>query len=247
MPFVTAGHPTADATSAVIVGMHQAGASIVEVGIPFSDPIADGPVIAASMHRALQAGATPHAAFAMMSDARRKTEGGIVAMVSWSIVSRIGCSAFLSRAAESGCDGLILPDVDIADAGDVAEQCDRLSLALGLLVAPASSDSRIKEIVRHCRGFVYLLARAGLTGERDASPEVEASVARLRSHTSLPIVAGFGVSSPAHVAAVTASADGVIVGSALVRRMESAQDPVTAAVDFTRELAAALARRAPRS
>ena len=247
MPFVTAGHPTADTTSAAIVGMLEAGASIVEVGIPFRDPIADGPVIAASMHRALQAGVTPNTAFSMMADARTKTDGGVVAMVSWSIVSRIGCAAFLSRAAESGCDGLIVPDVDTADAGDVAEHCDRLNLALGLLVAPASSDSRIREIVRHCRGFIYLLARAGLTGERDATPEVEASVARLRNHTSLPIVAGFGVSSPAHVSAVTSSADGVIVGSALVRRMESAQDPVVAAVDFTRELAAALARRAPQT
>ena len=140
MPFVTAGHPTADTTSAAIVGMLEAGASIVEVGIPFSDPIADGPVIAASMHRALQAGVTPNTAFSMMADARTKTDGGVVAMVSWSIVSRIGCAAFLSRAAESGCDGLIVPDVDTADAGDVAEHCDRLNLALGLLVAPASSD-----------------------------------------------------------------------------------------------------------
>lgn len=243
MPFVTAGHPTRDATAATIVGMHRAGAAIVEVGIPFSDPIADGPVIAASMHRALQDGVTPAAALEMVATARTQTDGGIIAMVSWSIVSRIGATTFLSQAAKSGLDGVILPDIDTSDAGAVAEQCDRLNLALGLLVAPGSSDLRIREIVRHCRQFVYLLARAGLTGEQDAAPEVEASVARLRKHTSLPIAAGFGVSSPAHVAAVTASADGAIVGSALVRRMESAADPVVAAVDFTRDLASGLSKR----
>lgn len=245
MPFVTAGHPTRQTTAASIVGMHKAGASIVEVGVPFSDPIADGPVIAASMHRALQADVTPRAVLEMVASARTKTDGGILAMVSWSIVSRIGATAFLSDAAASGLDGVILPDIDTADAGAVAQQCDRLHLALGLLVAPGSSDARMREIVRHCRQFVYLLARAGLTGERDVAPEVEASVARLRKHTSLPIAAGFGVSTAAHVSAVTASADGAIVGSALVRRMESAADPVAAAVDFTRELATGLGRRTP--
>lgn len=247
MPFVTAGHPTRDATAATIVGMHQAGAAFVEVGIPFSDPIADGPVIAASMHRALQDGVTPSAAFEMVAAARARTEGGIIAMVSWSIVSRIGPATFLSQAAKSGIDGVILPDIDTADAGSVAEHCDRLQLALGLLVAPGSSDMRVREIVRHCRQFVYLLARAGLTGERDTAPQIEASVARIRTHTNLPIAAGFGVSSASHVSAVTAHADGAIVGSALVRRMESAVDPVAAAVSFTRELAVGLAQHPPKS
>ena len=243
MPFVTAGHPSTDVTTAAIVGMHGAGASIVEVGVPFGDPIADGPVIAASMHRALQAGVTPRAALEMVADARARTEGGIVAMVSWSIVSRIGASTFLAEASAHGLDGLILPDIDIADAGRVADLCDRSNLALGLLVAPGSGDARVLEIVRHCRQFVYLLARAGLTGERDAAPEVQASVARLRTLTALPIAAGFGISNAAHVAAVTASADGAIVGSALVRRMDAAKDPVAAAVEFTRELAGGLAAR----
>lgn len=245
MPFITAGHPSRDATAAAIVGMHKAGAAIVELGIPFSDPIADGPVIAASMHQALQAGVTPSAALAMVAAARAHTDGGVIAMVSWSIVSRIGATTFLAEAAKSGLDGVILPDIDVADAGAVADVCDRHHLALGLLVAPGSSDERIREIVRHCRQFVYLLARAGLTGEQSAAPEVEASVARLRKHTSLPIAAGFGISNAAHVSTVTASADGAIVGSAIVRRMDSAEDPAAAAIHFTRELAAGLAQRPP--
>ncbi len=242
MPFLTGGYPSLAVTTDAIGAVAQAGASIIEVGIPFSDPIADGPVISASMHEALAAGATVEGVFRAVAQARAHTDVGLVAMVSASIVTRIGAHDFVSRAAHAGFDGLIVPDLDSAGAGELANLCESRGLSLALLVAPTSSNERSREIVSHCRGFVYLLARAGITGERDASPEIAGPVAALRAVTRLPIAAGFGISTAAHVAAVTQHADAAIVGSALVRRMGSTT-PVEAAAEFTSLLAAGL--RAP--
>ncbi len=246
MPFITGGYPSLDVTTSAIESIADAGASIIEVGIPFSDPIADGPVISASMHDALQAGADPHSVFNAVRVARAKTSVGLIAMVSVSIVTRIGAKTFISQAADSGFNGLIVPDMDLSQASELSHLCESRDLALALLVAPTTSPDRMAQITNSCRGFIYLLARSGLTGEQKSSPEIADSVNAIRSFSKLPIAAGFGISTPEHVAAVTKYADAAIVGSALVRRM-SQGDPVKAAADFTRLLATGLRTGLPAS
>ncbi|MHC4220455.1 MAG: tryptophan synthase subunit alpha [Planctomycetota bacterium] len=241
MPFVTGGYPTLAATAAVLPALEaELGpeGGIVEIGIPFSDPIADGPVIAASMHEALTAGVTPPAASAL----------GLVAMVSASIVYRMGVARFMANAADAGFDGLIVPDLTDNGQGrddDLGEIAASHGLSFSLLVAPATSPDRLKRIVSRCRGFVYVLARAGLTGEQQAAPEIADRVAAIRKLTDLPVAAGFGISRPRHVAAVTAVADAAVVGSAIVRRMSDGGDPARAAAEYVKSLVAALARRGP--
>jgi tryptophan synthase alpha chain len=246
MPFVTAGYPSSDVTEAVIPALEEAGAHLIEIGIPFSDPIADGPVIAGSMHEALLGGVTPQRVFDLVRTIRPGVQAGLVAMVSDSIVARWGARRFVDEAAAAGFDGLIIPDIDTNEAAAVSELAAQRGLSFTLLVAPTTPEPRIRAVVGLCSGFVYLLARAGLTGERDAAPEIGGRVATVRRHTDLPIAVGFGISSAAHVEAVTACADGAIVGSALVRRMGEAADPVRAASDFVGGLARGLTVKAAR-
>lgn len=245
IPFVTAGYPSLEVTAEVVPALETAGASIVELGIPFSDPIADGPVIAASMHVALGAGVTPGAVFNIVGQLRQATSVGLVAMVSDSIVQRMGPQQFLADAAEAGFDGLIIPDLDLSGAPAAAELAAGHGMTLSLLIAPTTPDDRIERIVGHCSGFVYVLARAGITGERDTTPDIAARVESVRQHTDLPIAVGFGISEPEHVSAVTELADAAIVGSAIVRRMGPDVDAVSAAADFARTLAAALTNHRP--
>lgn len=240
MPFITAGYPSMEVTERLLPKLESAGASIVEVGFPFSDPIADGPVIASSMHEALAAGATPKKIFEMTRRARPTIEMGLIAMVSESIIARMGEEQFVTEAAEAGFDGLIVPDIDLDAAVELKALADAWNLTLSLLIAPTSTPARIERIVALCSGFVYLLARAGITGESDDAPQIDDQVRRVRAATTLPIAVGFGISHAAHVAAVTGYADAAIVGSALVRRMGEASDPVAAASSFVSEIATGL-------
>ena len=240
MPFVTGGYPTIDSTREVIPVLEAAGASIVEIGFPFSDPIADGPVIAASMHEALAQGLRVEHLFRMVRDVRPEVSMGLLAMVSQSIIERIGVDLFFAEAAAAGFDGLIIPDLDLAQGEELGELADRHDLSLTLLIAPTTPSDRIAEITRVCRGFIYLLARAGLTGEQETAPQIEESVTRIRAVSDLPIAAGFGISSAEHVRSVTEYVEAAIVGSALVRRMAEASDPIEAARAFTQSLAGGL-------
>jgi len=244
MPFVTAGYPSLEATAAALPAIGEAGASIVEVGFPFSDPIADGPVIAASMHEALVRGATADDVFRVVSDVRASTDLGLVAMVSQSIVERIGVETFVGKAADAGFDGLIVPDADLDTAPALREAATGRDMTFTMLIAPTSTPARLEAIARACTGFVYLLARVGITGERDDAPDIADRVAAIRRVSDLPVAVGFGISNRAHVEAVTRAADAAIVGSALVRRMGQADDPVAAARAFVADLAAGLAARA---
>ncbi len=237
MPFITAGAPTLDDTVATAVALDALGVAAIELGFPFSDPIADGPVIAASMDRALRAGATVSGVLGAVRSLRPRVQCALIAMVSASIVERHGGSDFVAQCAAAGLDGLIVPDLDAIDADRYAAACDEHGMALALLVAPTSSEPRVAELTRHCRGFVYALARAGLTGESSSMPDVQGTVARIRKHTTLPIAVGFGISTPEHVRHVVRDADAAIVGSALVRVMDG--EPCTAharAADFIRPM-----------
>lgn len=252
MPFICGGHPTPESTAAALAALQRAGASIVEVGIPFSDPIADGPVIAAAMHEALDAGVTPAAVFESVAAARRGGLSiGVIAMVSISIVHRLGVERFARDAAGAGFDGLIVPDAPLEESEGLSAAVRGAGLTLSLLVAPTTPPDRIGRIARASSGFVYLLARVGITGESAARPGVDVAgirerIAALRAATELPIAVGFGISTPEDVRLVVheAGADAAIVGSALVKRMSRAaqqrRDPVNEAEVFVRGLAAGL-------
>lgn len=247
MPFICGQHPRPGATAETLLRLDGAGADIVEIGFPFSDPIADGPVIAGAMHDALQAGASIAGLLDEVAGVRERIRCGLIAMVTVSIVSRMGGPGeFAKRIARSGFDGMIVPDVPIEEAGDLASAADAAGLALGLLVAPSTTAERAQRIMASCRGFVYVLARSGITGERSDSPQVASRIRELRGLSDLPLAVGFGISTADHVAAACEHADAAIVGSALVRRMGQSGDPAGEAAAFVAELARGTSRGAAR-
>ena len=219
--------------------MPAAGADIIELGIPFSDPIADGPVIAESMHRALLAGVTPESVLACVAKARPAAP--VLAMVSVSIVERLGAGRFMADARSAGLDGLIVPDAG-PDFWTDALLCaaDAAGLAIVELVAPSTPIDRVRRIVLRARSFDYLLARAGITGEQRDAPEIAARVEAIRAIAPVRIAVGCGISTAQHVRSVGAHADGAIVGSALVRRLDEARasgrDSVAVATEFVQSL-----------
>lgn len=246
MPFVTAGDPDLATTAAVLRRMEAAGASICEIGIPFSDPIADGPVIQASMTRALDGGFRLSAALDTVRAVRGDTGLGLVAMCSYSIVHRRGLAAFCETAAEAGFDGLILPDLSLEESGPARDAAAAAGLTLSLLIAPTTPIERAQAIAAASSGFVYVVSRKGITGESTALPaDLPERLAAIRRATSLPIAVGFGISTAEQVRAVVGQADAAIVGSALVRRIheahEAGEDPAAAAGRFVGELASGLA------
>lgn len=246
MPFVCGGHPAPGATARILPALSRAGASVIEVGIPFSDPIADGPVIAAAMHEALRLGATTDSVLAEVAGSRAQTSAGVAAMVSMSLLHRAGERAFVQACAAAGIDGLIVPDLPLEESDGLRGIARDAGLTFSLLVAPTTPPARAERIAAACTGFVYLLARSGVTGER-ASIEaagLRSRVEALRRATDLPIACGFGISGPDQVREVLGIADAAIVGSALVRRMNeaslNAEDPVSAGAAFVSELCRAV-------
>ncbi|MCH2162278.1 MAG: tryptophan synthase subunit alpha [Phycisphaerales bacterium] len=224
MPFITAGYPDSGCTGDLLSALADSGADAVEIGIPFSDPIADGPVIAASMHEALGLGVTPTSALNDIATVRPRLEIPILVMVSISIVQRMGGTEFVRMAAGAGVDGLIVPDADLNDIMPIVQTAADHDMAFSTLIAPDTPEDRLNAILQHAREFVYLLARRGLTGERSDAPDLAPGVAAIRRHTDIPIAAGFGIATPEHVHAVLEHAQGAIVGSRLVRALAGAKD-----------------------
>lgn len=245
MPFVCGGYPEAGVTGRALWELERAGASVVEVGIPFSDPIADGPVIAAAMHEAIQRGATWEG---VLDEVRGYREGGggvgVVAMVSVSIVWRCGATRFVEAAKSAGVDGFIFPDLPVEECGDLGAVVRGAGMTMSLLVAPTTAPERAELICRASSGFVYLMARTGITGESEGSIEIGDRVGMLRGCTGLPIACGFGIGSAEQVGEVVRHADAAIVGSAFVRRMGEAarvgEDSAEAAGRFCGELSRGL-------
>ncbi|MFA9477471.1 tryptophan synthase subunit alpha [Phycisphaerales bacterium AB-hyl4] len=246
MPFITAGDPDLPTTAALLSALEQAGASIVELGIPFSDPIADGPVIEASMAHALGKGVRVHDVFEQVAAVRDKVDLGIVAMVSYSIVHRLGLKRFINEAKSAGFDGFIFPDLPLEEAPPAVEAARDADMILSMLIAPTTPIERARRIAQSCSGFIYMLSRAGITGERSELPvELPRRIARLREATELPIAVGFGISTADQVREVVAVADAAIVGSAIVRQVAANRDKgstavVDAVASFTRQLATGL-------
>ncbi|MBN1490764.1 MAG: tryptophan synthase subunit alpha [Phycisphaerae bacterium] len=220
LPYITAGFPSLAATAEVLRRVDALGVAGVEVGFPYSDSIADGPVIQTSFTRALERNLKVDEVFRTIAEVRRTVTMPLVAMVSFSIVTRIGVDRFFERASAAGFDGLIMADLSLEEAPRVAEQAAARHLRLIMLTAPTSSAERRERIARIATGFIYYMSVAGTTGERDRLPDdLIDNVRQLREIGRKPVVVGFGISRPEHVRSVCSVADGVIVGSAIVRRM----------------------------
>jgi tryptophan synthase alpha chain len=231
MPFVPAGYPDLETTAKLLPALEAAGANIIEVGIPFSDPIADGPVIQEAFTRALEKKLKLAEVFAAVKQARRSVSIPLVAMVSFSVAYRYGVERFAATMKESGFDGLILPDLPPPEAEAFVQKIRAAGLDTILLVAPTTSIDRRKGIARLSSGFIYYLSVAGITGERNALPrELAEGVRQMKSVSDRPVCVGFGISTPAHVKQLHGVADGAIVGSAVVRRMTANCDKGTEAI-----------------
>ncbi len=224
-PFVTAGDPDAATTVAVLEAIAKAGASLCELGVPYSDPIADGPVIQASYTRALGKGLTLADVFDAAKQASARVSMPILAMASYSLIFRRGIDRFVADAVAAGLAGFVVPDLPIEESDDLDTACRQAGLALVRLVTPTTPPDRAEAIAKKSTGFLYCVSVAGVTGARtELPPGLIDRVKWLRTKTSVPILVGFGISSPEQVKAVAEVADGVIVGSALVRRITEAAD-----------------------
>lgn len=249
MPFLTAGDPDLATTEALIREVLKRGGDLVEIGIPYSDPIADGPVVSASYTRALTKGVKLAAIFEMVRSLRGAgVTAPLVTMVSYAIVLRHGPEAYANEAKSAGIDGLIVPDLPVEEAAGLLEIVRAHDLRLIQLVTPTTPADRVARIARAASGFIYYVSIQGITGERRELPaDLAARIAALRSRTALPICIGFGISLPDHVRQLAPIADGLIVGSAIVRRIAELegrpQAEIVAAVgNFVSELAKALNR-----
>lgn len=217
MAFLTAGDPSVEDTPKFIVALAEAGADVIELGIPYSDPLADGPSIQASSQRALERGVTPPRVLDMVREARHHTDVPIVVMTSYNLVLRYDLEKFARVAADVGVDGAILTDLPPEEAAPWKREADAHGLATIFLVAPTSTPERIRLIAQSTTGFVYCVSRTGVTGARqELPPELKDTLAQIRQNTDKPLCVGFGISTPAHVAQVVGIADGAVIGSALV-------------------------------
>ena len=247
VPYVTAGYPTMAHTRELLAGLAEAGADVIELGIPFSDPMADGPTIQRSCQGALEAGATTGAVLEALADLRRFSQVPVVLFSYLNPVIARGVGAFLREAVDAGADGLLATDLPLGADPKLEARLAESPLDLVRLIAPTTTPTRVREIARASQGFVYYIARAGVTGARAAlRQELAAELAAVGAASPCPVAVGFGVSTPEHARAVGAAADAVVVGSALVDRLD--EGGVTRALAFARELRLALdeARQPPR-
>ncbi len=221
IPFITAGDPSLDVTRGLILELERRDADIIELGIPFSDPIADGPVIQASYHRALTRGLKLAHVLSLIKDLRNETDIPIVAMVSYSIVFKIGAEKFIDITTDAGFDGATIPDLPVEESEAIIRAAEGRNFRIVCFVAPTTSPDRMAHIARCTQGFLYYISVVGITGARDSLPEDMAeNIGRLKGMTNCPVAVGFGISTPEQAGAVGRVADGVIVGSALIKEIE---------------------------
>lgn len=221
IPFVTAGDPDLDSTYELVLALESAGADVIELGVPFSDPIADGPVIQRATERALRAGTSIGDVLNLALRIRKTSEIPLVLFSYFNPLMSQGLEAIAARAADAGIDGILATDLTVEEASGYLEALEANNLNPVFLAAPTSSQERIRKIAAVSGGFLYALSRTGVTGERnELSPELVDFIGLLRSLTESPIAVGFGISQPDHVRSVWDQADGAIVGSAIVREIE---------------------------
>ncbi|WP_166364724.1 tryptophan synthase subunit alpha [Pseudomonas akapageensis] len=241
--FVTAGDPGYDASLAILKGLPAAGADVIELGMPFTDPMADGVAIQLATLRALDAGQTLAKTLQMVREFRvDNSTTPIVLMGYYNPIHRFGVEAFVAQAHEAGVDGLIIVDLPPEHDAELATPAQAAGIDFIRLTTPTTDDARLPRVLERSSGFVYYVSVAGVTGAGSATNEhVSEAIERLRRHTKLPISVGFGIRTPEHAAAVARLADGVVVGSALVDKIAHAQTHKQA-VDDVLELCSALAQ-----
>jgi len=219
--YVTCGDPDLTTTREIILAAIHAGASVIELGVPFSDPVADGPVIQRASERALRHGTTLEQVLQLAREVRQKSNAGLIIFSYLNPILRMGIAQFAAKAAEVGVDGALVTDLPVEEADEYLQVMRKHNLATVFLAAPTSTDARLKQIARASSGFVYAVSRTGVTGARQQMPEdAQNLVKRLRKYTSLPVAVGFGVSNAEQFAAVGAFADAVVIGSAIVETIE---------------------------
>lgn len=232
--YLTVGYPRLDVTPSLVEAAAQSGADAVELGIPFSDPLADGRTIQAASQQALKGGVTVARALEAASAARQKTEVPLLFMTYLNPILAFGLQRFCRATAEAGVDGLIVPDLPPAESAELRRAADAGQIDLVFFVAPTSSEAGIVAACRAATGFIYCIAVTGVTGARtELDPALLPLIETVRRHTSLPIVVGFGISRVEHLQALTGKADGVIVASALLDAIaQSPDDPTTRVREF---------------
>lgn len=229
--YLTCGFPDLPTTRAVALAVIDAGAAVIELGVPFSDPVADGPVIQRASHRALERGTTLEDVLQLARELRReRPEAGLIVFSYFNPVLRFGLERFCNAAARAGVDGALITDLTVEEAGDYLRQMRSRNLATVFLAAPTSADERLRRIAEASTGFVYAVSRTGVTGaRRELSGDARRLVKRLRRFIDLPIAVGFGISTPEQFRAVGRFADAAVVGSAIVGIVERNPSPRRAA------------------
>ena len=237
IPFITAGDPDLAATAEMLIQLSHAGATVIELGVPFSDPMADGPVIQRSSERALRNGLTLKDLLATVASVRAQSETPIMLFSYFNPLLQFGIKRLAEEAKAAGVDGVLVTDLSPEEAGEFDSELRANDLDMIFLIAPTSTDERLKLVAKRARGFIYAVSRAGVTGVRTSvSSEAEKLVNRMRSFSSLPIAVGFGISTAEQVKDVQRYADAVVVGSAIVAEIERLQGATPELGKFVKNL-----------
>ena len=237
IPFITCGDPSLEVTEKIVYAMEEAGADLIELGIPFSDPTAEGTVIQEGNLRALSGGVTTDKVFDMVRRVRQKVKIPMVFMTYANVVFSYGTERFLTKAAEVGIDGLILPDVPYEEKAEFEPICKKYGLDLISMIAP-TSDHRIAMVAKEATGFIYVVSSLGVTGVRsEIKTDIGALVEQIRAVTDVPCAVGFGISEPEQAKKMAALSDGAIVGSAVVKRIAKyGKDSIPYVAEYVREM-----------
>ena len=237
IPFITCGDPDLETTKACIYEMVKAGADLIELGIPFSDPTAEGPVIQEANVRALLAGTTTDKIFDMVKEVREKVSVPMTFMTYANVVYSYGAERFISKCREVGIDGLVLPDIPFEEKGEFIDLCDKYDVDLVSLIAPTSAD-RISMIAREAKGYIYLVSSLGVTGTRtEITTDLASIVKVIRDNTDVPCAIGFGISTPEQAAKMASVSDGAIVGSAIIKLIkEHGKDAPKVVGEYVRKM-----------
>lgn len=223
--YLMAGDPDLGTTEKIVRSIAGIGVDLIELGMPFSDPLADGPVIQRAAVRSLKQNMTMKKLLASIRELRLDLLTPIVIMTYYNLFYRYGLEAFARDAADAGVDGVIIPDLPVEEAAEFGEILDRHGLAMIYLVAPTSPNDRIEAIAKQARGFIYYVSRTGVTGEqKDIAADIKQNIERIRTYSNLPVAVGFGVSTPEQASTIASYADGVVMGSAIVRLIEETKE-----------------------
>ncbi|MBW2562027.1 MAG: tryptophan synthase subunit alpha [Deltaproteobacteria bacterium] len=245
--YLTAGDPNLEVTREIILGLDRAGVDILEIGVPFSDPTADGPIIQAASHRALEGGATLTGILEMIEEVRRVSEIPIVLFGYYNPILSYGNEQFAKRAREAGVDGLLVVDLPPEESAELRKYTDRAGIDFISLIAPTSTDERIRKIAQNAGGFLYYISITGVTWTaRPQTSDIKRDVERIRAVTDLPVAVGFGISTPDQAREIAPHADGIVIGSAFVRLIEEnrgANNMVNIVAGYARDIKEAISGR----